>query len=80
MDFVTRIVAPVSAWTRGTSCSVRSSTSSATRSRSAARSSGVVRLQVWKASAAAAVASSDWSTVACGAFPTTSSVAGFTTS
>ncbi len=45
---------------------------------SAARSSGFVRHQAGKASAAAAAAASTWATDASGAWPTTSSVAGLT--
>jgi hypothetical protein len=53
---------------------------SARRDSSADRSSAVVRLQAGNAAAAARAAASTWSTEASGARPTTSSVAGLTTS
>ena len=59
---------------------MRSRSRSAALFSSAARSSGLVRLQAGKASAAAAVAASTWATDASGACPTTASVAGLTMS
>ncbi len=76
----TRMVAPVSACSSGTISSPCLTSRSATRSRMAARCSGVVRDQLLKACFAAAAASIACWTLASGACPTTSSVAGLTTS
>ena len=67
----TRRVAPVSAWTSGTSSAAWGARRSASRASSAARSSGGVRLQAGNASAAARAAAATWSTDASGARPTT---------
>ena len=80
MVLATRITAPVSACTSGTRSSAWPARMSASRPSSALRSDGEVRLQWPNASAAAAVAAATWSTDASGAWPTTASVAGLTTS
>ena len=76
----TAAVAPVSAITSGSSSSARAEMACAARAMSAARSAGGVADHPGKASRAAAAAASASATVALGAWPTTSSVAGFTTS
>jgi hypothetical protein len=69
-------VAPVSAWTSGTSSSCRSTQRSAAARSKAERSLRLVSDQESKACLAAAAAAATSSTVASGARPTTSSVAG----
>ena len=74
------VVAPVSAWARAAYGTRLLWMMSAARARTAARSSGEVRDHGPKASRAAAAAACAWSREASGAHPTTSSVAGSTTS
>ena len=72
----TAAVAPVSAMTSGKRSAAFSLMATAALAMRARRSSGAVADQPGSASRAAAAAASASATVACGAVPTTSSVAG----
>src|SRR3954447_23362004 len=74
------LTAPVSAWASGTSAGASHSSRSAALASSSERCCGVVCDHAGKAAAAAAAAASASAADASGARPTTSSVAGFTTS
>ena len=76
----TEAVAPVSAMTRGTSSSFLARMAVAAALSRARRSSAGVAAHAGKAARAAAAAASASATEAFGAWPTTSSVAGLTTS
>ena len=80
MVLATRIVAPVSAWTSGTSSSRWASHTSAKRASRAQRSAIGVRDHESNAARAASQASPAWAGEASGATPTTCSVDGLMTS